>query len=52
MEQVSEEAIHLIDNILTIDPEERVDKLKSLAKRLTETLKRGEEKVALAKSTA
>ena len=51
IENVSNEAISLIDNIKTMDPNVRLDKLKSLTQILTETLKRGEEKVALAKST-
>ncbi|KAI9020169.1 hypothetical protein CLU79DRAFT_755995 [Phycomyces nitens] len=34
-----------------MDPNERIDKLKILSGFLSETLKRGEEKVALAKST-
>jgi hypothetical protein len=51
MENVSKEAITLIDNIKYMDPNARLDKLKNLTNILTETLKRGEEKVALAKST-
>lgn len=51
MENVSKEAITLIDNIKQMDPNARLDKLKNLTNILTETLKRGEEKVALAKST-
>jgi hypothetical protein len=51
MENVSKEAICLIDNIKNMDPNARLDKLKNLTNILTETLKRGEEKVALAKST-
>jgi hypothetical protein len=51
MENVSKEAISLIDNIKNMDPNTRLDKLKNLTNILTETLKRGEEKVALAKST-
>lgn len=51
MENVSKEAICLIDNMKYMDPNLRLDKLKSLSQTLTETLKRGEEKVALAKST-
>ncbi|KAG2203477.1 uncharacterized protein EV154DRAFT_511682 [Mucor mucedo] len=51
MENVSKEAITLIDNIKHMDPNARLDKLKNLTNILTETLKRGEEKVALAKST-
>lgn len=51
MENVSKEAICLIDNMKYMDPNLRLDKLKNLSQILTETLKRGEEKVALAKST-
>jgi hypothetical protein len=51
MENVSKEAISLIDNIKDMDANVRLDKLKNLTNVLTETLKRGEEKVALAKST-
>jgi inhibitor of growth protein 5/inhibitor of growth protein 4 len=51
MDSVSKEAIGLIDNIKDMDANLRLDKLKSLTTILTETLKRGEEKVALAKST-
>lgn len=51
VENVSKEAISLIDNIKNMDPNTCLDKLKNLTNILTETLKRGEEKVALAKST-
>lgn len=51
MDTVSRDAIELIDNIKDMDPNLRLDKLKNLSNILTETLKRGEEKVALAKST-
>ncbi|KAI9473953.1 MAG: hypothetical protein EXX96DRAFT_487770 [Benjaminiella poitrasii] len=51
MDNVSKDAIELIDNIKDMDPNLRLDKLKNLTTILTETLKRGEEKVALAKST-
>ncbi|KAI7907640.1 uncharacterized protein BX663DRAFT_491540 [Cokeromyces recurvatus] len=51
MDTVSRNAIELIDNIKDMDPNSRLDKLKHLTTILTETLKRGEEKVALAKST-
>lgn len=51
MDTVSKDAIELIDNIKDMDPNSRLDKLKNLTNILTETLKRGEEKVALAKST-
>lgn len=51
MDTVSKDAIELIDNIKDMDPNIRLDKLKNLSNVLTETLKRGEEKVALAKST-
>lgn len=51
MENVSKEAICLIDNMKYMDPNLRLDKLKNQSQILTETLKRGEEKVALAKST-
>ncbi|CEG84197.1 Putative Pho23 protein [Rhizopus microsporus] len=51
IETVSREAIYLIDNIKDMDPNTRIDKFKYFMTVLTETLKRGEEKVALAKST-
>lgn len=51
MDKVSKDAIELIDNIKHMDANARLDKLKHLTTILTETLKRGEEKVALAKST-
>ncbi|OBZ85940.1 Inhibitor of growth protein 4 [Choanephora cucurbitarum] len=51
MSTVSKNAIELIDNIKDMEPNTRLDRLKDLTKILTETLKRGEEKVALAKST-
>ncbi|CEP08329.1 hypothetical protein [Parasitella parasitica] len=51
MDTASRDAIELIDNIKDMDPNSRLDKLKNLTSVLTETLKRGEEKVALAKST-
>lgn len=41
----------MIDNIKDMDPNTRIDKFKYFMTILTETLKRGEEKVALAKST-
>ncbi|KAI8076578.1 uncharacterized protein B0P05DRAFT_544987 [Gilbertella persicaria] len=51
MTTVSKDAIELIDHIKDMDPNVRLDKLKNLTTILSETLKRGEEKVALAKST-
>ncbi|KAI8389278.1 hypothetical protein BD560DRAFT_320371 [Blakeslea trispora] len=48
---VSKHAIELIDHIKDMDSNTRLDRLKDFIKVLTETLKRGEEKVALAKST-
>ncbi|KAG1183480.1 hypothetical protein G6F36_008414 [Rhizopus arrhizus] len=50
-ETASKEALYLIDNIKDMDPNTRIDKFKYFMTILTETLKRGEEKVALAKST-
>lgn len=47
----SKEAVYLIDNLKDMDSNVRMDKLKYFMTILTETLKRGEEKVALAKST-
>ncbi|KAG0168129.1 Inhibitor of growth protein 5 [Apophysomyces sp. BC1034] len=51
VESVAKEAISLIDHVLDMDANDRLDKLKNIADLLSETLKRGEEKVALAKST-
>lgn len=51
MDTVASQAIYLIDNIKHMDNKSRLDKLKTLDTILTESLKRGEEKVALAKST-
>ncbi|SAM05948.1 hypothetical protein [Absidia glauca] len=51
METVASHAIDLIDNIKDMDAPSRFEKLKRLDLVLTETLKRSEEKVALAKST-
>ncbi|ORY99467.1 hypothetical protein BCR43DRAFT_472183 [Syncephalastrum racemosum] len=51
VETVAKESIELINSIREIDANERVARLKQLGSLLTETLKRGEEKVALAKTT-
>ncbi|KAI9491653.1 hypothetical protein BDB00DRAFT_874037 [Zychaea mexicana] len=51
VETVAKESIELINNIKELDPITRIERLKQLATLLTETLKRGEEKVALAKTT-
>ncbi|KAI8337062.1 hypothetical protein BC941DRAFT_426597 [Chlamydoabsidia padenii] len=51
MEAVATQAVDLIDNIKEMDPDQRHEKLRKLDVVLAETLKRGEEKVALAKST-
>lgn len=51
VETVAKESIDLINNIRDLDPNDRIDRLKRLGTLLTETLKRGEEKVALAKTT-
>ncbi|CDS04991.1 hypothetical protein LRAMOSA07521 [Lichtheimia ramosa] len=51
VENVAKESITLINTIRDLDPNDRIDKLKQLGSLLTETLKRGEEKVALAKTT-
>lgn len=48
---MAKESIALINTIRDLDPNDRIDKLKQLGSLLTETLKRGEEKVALAKTT-
>ncbi|CAO3629487.1 unnamed protein product [Cunninghamella echinulata] len=47
----AKEAINLIDNIQELSAETQLEKLKHFAVLLNESLKRGEEKVALAKST-
>ncbi|ORX45477.1 hypothetical protein DM01DRAFT_1378048 [Hesseltinella vesiculosa] len=52
MDSVAGQAIHLIDQIQDMDATSRVTKFKELVAVLTESLKRGEEKVALAKSTS
>ncbi|RUS14888.1 inhibitor of growth proteins N-terminal histone-binding-domain-containing protein [Endogone sp. FLAS-F59071] len=51
MEIVANESLGFIDNVRTMTLDERLTKLKQLGTLLSETLKRGEEKVALAKST-
>ncbi|KAI9250250.1 hypothetical protein BDA99DRAFT_523263 [Phascolomyces articulosus] len=51
VETVAKESIELINDIKDLDPNVRIERLKHLAALLTETLKRGEEKVALAKTT-
>lgn len=51
MEAVATQAIDLIDHIKEMNPDQRHEKLRKLDIVLLETLKRGEEKVALAKST-
>ena len=51
MEIVAQESLGFIDNVRTMNLDERLAKLKHLGSLLSETLKRGEEKVALAKST-
>ncbi|KAI9251041.1 hypothetical protein BY458DRAFT_493726 [Sporodiniella umbellata] len=51
MEAVSKEAVELIDTIKDLDPNTRLEKFKHFTTILSETLKRGEEKVALAQST-
>jgi inhibitor of growth protein 5/inhibitor of growth protein 4 len=51
MEAVATQAVDLIDHIKEMDPDQRHEKLRKLDIVLLETLKRGEEKVALAKST-
>ncbi|KAI7869008.1 hypothetical protein BDF14DRAFT_1723392 [Spinellus fusiger] len=50
LDSTAKGAIDLIDNVKDMDPNERIDKLKVLSGLLSETLKRGEEKVALAKA--
>ncbi|RUP51396.1 hypothetical protein BC936DRAFT_148419 [Jimgerdemannia flammicorona] len=51
MEVVATESVGFIDNVRNMSFDERLTKLKQLGSLLSETLKRGEEKVALAKST-
>ncbi|KAI9323103.1 hypothetical protein BX666DRAFT_2126664 [Dichotomocladium elegans] len=51
VESVAKESIDLINTIRDLDPNARIDRLKELGRLLTESLKRGEEKVALAKTT-
>lgn len=51
MEIVAKESLGFIDNVRIMTLDERLTKLKQLGTLLSETLKRGEEKVALAKST-
>ncbi|KAI8146247.1 hypothetical protein BJV82DRAFT_410186 [Fennellomyces sp. T-0311] len=51
VETVAKESIELINNVRELDPNDRIERLKHLGTLLTETLKRGEEKVALAKTT-
>ena len=48
---MAKESIELINDIRDLDPNLRIERLKHLSTLLTETLKRGEEKVALAKTT-
>ncbi|KAI8063580.1 hypothetical protein BC940DRAFT_307070 [Gongronella butleri] len=51
MDSVASQAISLIDNIKEMNAADRAAKFRDLITLLTESLKRGEEKVALAKST-
>ncbi|KAL1925423.1 uncharacterized protein VTP21DRAFT_306 [Calcarisporiella thermophila] len=51
MEEVAKDAIYFIDNVKSMSPKERIEVLRRLSDRLNESLKRGEEKVALSKST-
>lgn len=51
MEIVATESVGFVDNVKNMTFDERLMKLKQLGNMLGETLKRGEEKVALAKST-
>ncbi|KAI8077755.1 uncharacterized protein BX664DRAFT_343404 [Halteromyces radiatus] len=51
IDSTANEAIQLIDHIQDLNTETRLERLKNFAVLLNESLKRGEEKVALAKST-
>ena len=51
VETVAKESIEVINKVRELDPTDRIERLKHLGSLLTETLKRGEEKVALAKTT-
>ncbi|OZJ03544.1 hypothetical protein BZG36_04170 [Bifiguratus adelaidae] len=51
MENVAQKAMAFIDSVKADNPETRLEKLKEIGMLLTESLKRGEEKVSLAKST-
>jgi inhibitor of growth protein 5/inhibitor of growth protein 4 len=51
LDSTAKEAIQLIDTIQDLTQEARLDRLQRFAVLLDESLKRGEEKVALAKST-
>ncbi|KAI8581208.1 hypothetical protein K450DRAFT_233630 [Umbelopsis ramanniana AG] len=51
MESVASESIDFIDNVKQMTPDERVLALKKIGTLLSDSLKRGEEKVSLAKTT-
>jgi hypothetical protein len=51
MESVASESIDFIDNVKEMSPEERILALKKIGTLLSDSLKRGEEKVSLAKTT-
>jgi hypothetical protein len=49
--QVREESLTLSNRDITLSPEERKEKLKKVGQLLSESVKKGEEKFALSKST-
>ncbi|KAJ2957292.1 hypothetical protein NQZ79_g6989 [Umbelopsis isabellina] len=51
MESVASESIDFIDNVKEMSPEDRILALKKIGTLLSDSLKRGEEKVSLAKTT-
>jgi hypothetical protein len=51
MESVATESISFIDNVKQMTPDERIVALKKIGTLLSDSLKRGEEKVSLAKTT-
>jgi hypothetical protein len=51
MESVASESINFIDNVKQMTPDDRVLALKKIGTLLSDSLKRGEEKVSLAKTT-
>jgi hypothetical protein len=51
MESVASESINFIDNVKQMTPDDRILALKKIGTLLSDSLKRGEEKVSLAKTT-